>query len=318
MLLIGYCRRDMLKNRSTLNVGADAVSVLSGNQEGAYQWVTINYLLGNLGKHYSETVAVVDLGGGSVQMAYAVSETDAAKAPRAPDGVESYITEMFLRGKKYYLYVHSYLRYGMLAARAEALKVRDSENPCILAGFDGYYVYGGVQYKAKAPPSGSSFSQCQNVVVEALHVNATCSYKDCTFGGIWNGGGGAGENNFFIASFFFEVADEAGFVDPNAPNAKVRPVDFENAAKVACNTELKDLKSIFPRVKDGDVPYICLDLVYEYTLLVDGFGIDPQQEITLVRQVEYQDSLVEAAWPLGSAIEAISSLPKFEKLMYFI
>ncbi|KAG5100989.1 hypothetical protein JHK82_046041 [Glycine max] len=187
---------DMLKNRSTLNVGADAVSVLSGNQEGAYQWVTINYLLGNLGKHYSETVAVVDLGGGSVQMAYAVSETDAAKAPRAPDG--------------------------------------------------------------------------------------------------------------------------AGFVDPNAPNAKVRPVDFENAAKVACNTELKDLKSIFPRVKDGDVPYICLDLVYEYTLLVDGFGIDPQQEITLVRQVEYQDSLVEAAWPLGSAIEAISSLPKFEKLMYFI
>jgi len=25
----------------------------------------------------------------------------------------------------------------MLAARAEALKVRDSENPCILAGFDG-------------------------------------------------------------------------------------------------------------------------------------------------------------------------------------
>lgn len=50
-------------------------------------------------------------------------------------------------------------------------------------------------------------------------------------------------------------------------------MDFENAAKVACNTELKDLKSIFPRVKDGDVPYICLDLVYEYTLLVDGFGM---------------------------------------------
>ncbi|TKY62929.1 Apyrase 2 [Spatholobus suberectus] len=309
----------MLKNRSTLNVEADAVSVLSGNQEGAYQWVTINYLLGNLGKHYSKTVAVVDLGGGSVQMAYAVSETDAAKAPESPDGVESYITEMFLRGKKYYLYVHSYLRYGLLAARAEVLKVScNSENPCILAGFDGYYKYGGVEYKAAAPPPGSSFSECQNVVLEALNVNATCTYKGCSFGGIWNGGGGAGENNFFVASFFFEVADEAGFVDPNAPNAKVRPVDFENAAKVACKTELKDLKSVFPRVKDGDVPYICLDLVYQYTLLVDGFGIDPQQEITLVKQIQYQDSLVEAAWPLGSAIEAISSLPKFEKLMYFV
>ncbi|RDX67306.1 Apyrase 2, partial [Mucuna pruriens] len=309
---------DMLNNRSTLKVEADAVSVMSGNHEGAYQWVTINYLLGNLGKHYSKTVAVVDLGGGSVQIAYAISKTKADKAPQAPDGVESYISEMFLRGKKYYLYVHSYLRYGLLAARAEVLKVsRDSENPCILAGFDGYYKYGGVQYKATAPPLGSSFSECQNVVLEALHVNATCTYKDCTFDGIWNGGGGNGEKNFYIASFFFDVADEAGFVDPNAANAKVRPVDFEDAAKVACNTELKDLKSVFPRVNDADVPFICLDLVYQYTLLVDGFGIDPRQEITLVRQIKYQDSLVEAAWPLGSAIEAISTLPKFEKLMYF-
>ncbi|KAK7336227.1 hypothetical protein VNO77_16762 [Canavalia gladiata] len=265
---------DMLKNRSTLYVEPDAVSVLSGKQEGAYQWVTINYLLGNLGKHYSKTVAIVDLGGGSVQMAYAISEKDAAKAPEAPEGVESYITEMVLKGKKYYLYVHSYLRFGLLAARAEVLKVSDgSENPCILAGFDGYYKYGGVEYKATAPPSGSSFNECKQVVLEALNVNATCTYKDCSFNGTWNGGGGDGENNLFVASFFYEVADEAGFVDPDAPNAKVRPVDFADAANIACKTELKDLKSVFPRVKDGDVPYICLDLVYQYTLLVDGFGM---------------------------------------------
>ena len=38
---------------------------------------------------------------------------------------------------KQHLYVHSYLRYGLLAARAEILKVSvDSDNPCILAGFE--------------------------------------------------------------------------------------------------------------------------------------------------------------------------------------
>ncbi|KAK4740468.1 hypothetical protein SAY87_032349 [Trapa incisa] len=301
--------RELLKDRSRLKSEPEGVTVLDGTREGAYQWVTINYLLGKLGRKYSDTVGVVDLGGGSVQMAYAISEENAMKAPRISDGQDTYVKDMYLRGRNYHLYVHSYLHYGLLAARAEILRTSGSENPCISVGYEGYYKYGGTDYPVSPSPSGSSMHECKRVASKALKVNETaCTHMKCTFGGVWNGGGGDGQKNLFVASFFFDRAAEAGFIDPNKPVAEVRPSEFEEAAKRACHTKLGDAKSVYPGVEEGNLPYLCMDLVYQYTLLVDGFGIDPWQKITLVKKVKYQNSFVEAAWPLGSAIEAISAV----------
>jgi len=76
--------------------------------------VTINYVLGNLGKDFSETVAVADLGGGSVQMVYAVSREQSKKAPQVPEGEDPYIKKIILKGKKYYLYVHRFYYYSWI------------------------------------------------------------------------------------------------------------------------------------------------------------------------------------------------------------
>ena len=75
----------------------------AGTEEGGYAWLTINYLLGKLGAEKDDTVAVVDLGGGSVQMAYAMSK---AQAKKAPDG---YIQTLSGGGKTYHVYMHRYL-----------------------------------------------------------------------------------------------------------------------------------------------------------------------------------------------------------------
>ncbi|XP_010921280.1 probable apyrase 1 [Elaeis guineensis] len=300
--------RDLLNSKSSLKFQPDWVSVLDGTQEGAFQWVTINYLLGKLGKTHSDTVGVVDLGGGSVQMAYAISEEDAAKAPKVADGEDTYVKQLFLKGTKYYLYVHSYLHYGLLAARAEILKAGGDYSTCILNGYNGKYKYGDDVYKASAAPSGASLSKCRSDAVKALKVDEpVCTHMKCTFGGIWNGGGGDGQKNLFVASFFFDRAAEAGFIDPKVPVAKVRPSDFEKAAKRACKLNVDDAKVTYSRVSVENLPFLCMDLVYQYTLLVDGFALDPHQEITLVKQVQYGDAFVEAAWPLGSAIEVASS-----------
>ncbi|XP_058078764.1 apyrase 2-like isoform X2 [Magnolia sinica] len=300
--------RDFLKDNSSLKFRPDLVTVLDGSQEGTFQWVTINYLLGNLGNRYSNTVGVVDLGGGSVQMAYAISEKAAEKSPKTTDG-KDYVKDITLKGTKYHLYVHSYLNYGLLAARAEIFKaVGASDNPCILDGYHGSYRYGGSVYDVSASHSGSSFIKCRRAAVNALKVNKSiCTHMNCTFGGVWNGGGGAGQKNLFVASFFFDIAGEVGFIDRKQPTAKAKPADFRNAAKHACKVSFQNAKATYPLAEEGDLPYLCMDLVYQYTLLKDGFGLDPLREITLVKDVKYKDYLVEAAWPLGSAIDLVSS-----------
>lgn len=311
--------RDMFKNRSTLNVQPDAVGIIDGTQEGSYLWVAVNYLLGKLGKKFTKTVGVVDFGGASVQMTYAVSRNTAKTAPKVPVGEDPYIKKLVVKGKRYDLYVHSYLRYGKEASRAENLEITyGSANPCILAGYVGTYKYSGVEYAVFAPNSGPSYDACRKIVLEVLKVNAPCAHPNCTFNGIWDGGKGSGQRTLYATSSFYYLSEDSGIIEPGAPNGIIRPVDFENVAKIACGLSYEESKSVYPLFTDDKRPFICMDSSYHYALLVDGFGLDPLQEITVADKIQYQDALVETAWPLGTAIEAISTLPKFDPLMYFI
>ncbi|KAJ4821918.1 hypothetical protein Tsubulata_017068, partial [Turnera subulata] len=169
--------RDLFMYNSTLKYEDDSVSILSGAQEGSYMWIAINYLLGNVGNEYDDTVGIVDLGGGSVQMAYAITESAAAIAPNAPDGDDPYI-----------------------------LKVsgNDSTNPCILDGYEGTYTYGDTVYKVSASPSGPNLKRCREAILEVLNVDETCAYDNCTFNGVWNGGGGNGQKNLYLGSLFYD------------------------------------------------------------------------------------------------------------------
>lgn len=80
-------------------------------------------------------------------------------------------------------------------------------------------------------------------------------------------------SNYSLRSFTDLCYIQAGFIDPKLAVAKVKPVDFEDAAKRACETSLDQAKTTYPRVEADNLPYLCMDLVYQYTLLVDGFGM---------------------------------------------
>ena len=81
----------------------------AGAHQGAYAWLTLNYLLGKLRGGHEGTVAAIDLGGGSVQEAFALPEADAKAAP------EGYVTRLRAGGTAFSVYVH---RWGGEGGRA--------------------------------------------------------------------------------------------------------------------------------------------------------------------------------------------------------
>ena len=124
--------RDLLAGKSSFKFNRTWVTILDGSQEGSFMWIAINYLLQTLGSDYPNTVGVIDQGGGSMQMAYAVSDEQAKNAPKPIKGEDPYIRKVTLKGKTYHIYVHSYLNYGLLASRTEILNItRNMNSPCI-------------------------------------------------------------------------------------------------------------------------------------------------------------------------------------------
>lgn len=284
----------------------DDVKILSGVDEGAFAWLTLNYLLGKLGGPHSKTVAAIDLGGGSVQEAFAMSQEEAKAAPKA-----DYITKLRGGGQEYTVYVYSYLGYGLMAGRAAVLSEdpngpQDDSHPCVAKGYSGKYEYGGKTIPAIGHDQGAKHGECISTVLTALKNDAKCGapQKQCSFGGAW--GGPRVPSIFYVSSYFFDRAHEAGLItDAEANEAMVAPRHFKDIAKKACDLHVDHVETQFPRVQEPHRPYFCLDLTYAHTILTHGFKIAEEKEVTLVKRVKYKNEFIEAAWPLGAAINML-------------
>ena len=79
------------------------------------------------------------------------------------------------------------------------------------------------------------------------------------------------------------------------------------AAKKACSLSPEEVLQEFKGVEEKDAPYYCHDLSYAHSLLTVGYKLADSRKVTLVKQITYKGQNIEAAWPLGAALNSLSS-----------
>ena len=135
------------------------------------------------------------------------------------------------------------------------------------------------------------------------HQSASCSFK-----APWRGTT-ATKPIYYVSSYFWDRATETGIIGrADAIDWETTPAEFAKHARHTCGKNLDDIARLYPRVVADQAPYFCLDLSFCHTVLTRGFNIHESERIKLVKRVSYNGQAVEAAWPLGAALNALGGM----------
>ncbi|KAJ8670736.1 hypothetical protein QAD02_001995 [Eretmocerus hayati] len=317
--ILKECKR--VFNASGFNVSDDSVSIMEGSDEGIFSWFTVNFLLGRFSKsgtsaeYSADTVAALDLGGGSTQVTFAVEPSTVEHSENSSKSEKS-IFNINAFNRNISIYTRSFLGLGLMAARKAILTHPDNHmnkekvpnlaqsssehielraecvNP-IITGAE--WSYGGKNYLVKGPENGSfkmiktenfggsnekrpivRFSSCIEIVKKVVSTGTPRDIPNFS------------QHEIYAFSYYFERMVEVGLVDP----FKGGIITIGSIRKAALET---------CEYANTDQPFMCLDLTFIYTLLHDGFGLDDKSEFTLRKKVEGH----ELSWGLGAAFSLI-------------
>lgn len=301
------------------------VEVMSGADEGTFQWLAVNALLspGSESLCGGGGAVVLDMGGASVQVAYSVP------GERPAGGRESYLRDVRLHsGCRAPLYQHSYLGYGIVAGRAKmfeesAKNGSASANPCLLAGWEGTYTYNGRTFHAAGAPDAAA---CRRLVAATLRLEEPCGESACSFAGAWAGpgwepprrhggpsrlrrGSAGGPPTIAACGALFDGLRGVGAVPAGGQAAAATPRMYRDLAAAACAVPWAEVSATYPGRPKEVAPWVCFDLTYFAVVLELGLGLAPDRELLVARALEHEDASgrlrsFSATWPLGVALAA--------------
>ncbi|XP_062854200.1 ectonucleoside triphosphate diphosphohydrolase 8 [Trichomycterus rosablanca] len=293
--------------------------ILTGKEEGAYGWITINYLLEGFVKYSfygkwihpkaGKILGALDLGGASTQISF---------LPKDPVKDQQSAFDLQLYGYKYELYTHSYLCYGkdqaLKKVQAYLQKSAGSKtiisHPCYHVGYNLTLKLGDIYDSpcvVKPTPFDSSLNVtfsgtgnsklCLSLMEEILNVTNCNFYPDCGFDGIYqppvNG-------EFFAFSAYFYTFDFLGLAPKTPLPTAISTIDS------FCNKTWNTLVSEYPKVKEKFLREYCASAQYIMTILLKGYKFTSSWDtITFQKQVADTD----IGWTLGYMLNLTNLIP---------
>lgn len=300
----------------------NGVSILSGDDEGVYAWVTANFLLGNIGTSAkTPTVAIFDLGGKSTQIVFEPTFKDPKET--LIDGDHKFLKSF--GGRDFTLYQHSYLDYGLTAAvekiNREVVKSQRGPhdvyiNPCLPPGTtltvkisvpDGSVTKDGdnlvLQDVKFVGPSEASPLQCRAIAEKVLKKNQVCVNPPCAFGGVHQPrllDSFPMDSDLYVFSFFYDRTAPLGM--PSTFNL----AEFGELTSLVCRGS--EAYPAFEAV-DGAVdalkknPLWCTELSYMNALLRTGYEIKGHRDVKIANKINDK----ELGWCLGASLPLLDA-----------
>ncbi|XP_011665022.2 ectonucleoside triphosphate diphosphohydrolase 4 isoform X1 [Strongylocentrotus purpuratus] len=329
------------------------VEVISGKQEGVYAWIGINYVLGRFDHSNNDepvvevelpgaetspqtvsrkrTVGVLDMGGGSAQIAYEVPQSVSFNLASPQEVAAKELMAEFNLGcdqhesdHVYRVYVTTFLGYGGNAARSRyegllinsTLSNKDESkstiglspsspflDPCLPSSMTDQIVRGGKTYHFKGT---GDYVACKEVMVPVLGSNKQCQKEPCSLGGVYQANINFDNSEFYGFSEYWycmeDVLRMGGVYEYN---------QFENAAKKFCATRWTLLqehheKGLYSKADEHRLKYQCFKSAWITTVLHKGFKFPKDyhylRSASLIHDKEVQ-------WTLGAILYRTRFLP---------
>uniref|UniRef100_A0A3P9LKH6 Ectonucleoside triphosphate diphosphohydrolase 3 n=1 Tax=Oryzias latipes TaxID=8090 RepID=A0A3P9LKH6_ORYLA len=299
-------------------------SIISGEEEGLYGWITVNYLMDNflernllntyMRPHGAKTVGSMDLGGASTQIAFAVQEPG-----QGPDYMH-----VKLYGYPYIVYTHSFLCYGKNEADKRFLaKVLESTsnqsyktNPCYQKGYNETINLSAV-YDTQCNQKPKNYNPDQSVLivgtgdteqcgklVESIFDFKTCSSSQCSFNGVEQP---PVTGDFMAYAGFFFISKALG------KNGTSELDDFELAMREFCTSDWEDLTVQKKDIKAKYLKTYCFGAHYVHALLVKGYKFDNKNW----KNIHFQRYVgnTSIGWSLGYMLSMSNMIPSDVKVI---